>query len=176
MAYIRYKIYPDNPSATETERSKAYGKFYLGLVVVWGSVGAIIYFICSLVSAINNAIYENLFYSVLVLLAMSVVDFLSIFWGVNKATKRLAAKKFYAFFFCGMISVGAITSIIVSILDRNTDSLLFMASIIVLLIAVAAVCLFCRIINRRPKVRLFTDRKSLNKLILQQQTAEDEVS
>lgn len=157
VAYIEYKIHPNDPEATEAERLGAYGRLFIGLIVFWGSLGALIFFIISFVNVIKDGFTEDFLVSVGVLLLMAVIDFFSFYAGLDKISKRAAAKNYFLFFFGGTVSITAIISIIVAL--KNGGSVLLMSGIGGLFVTILVVCLVYFKINR---IRLFTDKALLD--------------
>ena len=158
MAYIRYN--PHEPG----DRERAYGEFFVGFIVLWGSVGSIIYYICSLVSLFKGEYSENILYSTGLLALMSVIDFFAVFSKVNKEQKSILAKKFFLFFVGGTLDVSAIIGAIVAItsLSRDGDgaALLVCALLCVLIVTIIIILIYRKIEGYEP-IKLFADEKTL---------------
>lgn len=166
MPYIKYNIHPDDPEATEAERSKAYGRFFLGFIVLWGSVGSIIYFICSVVSLFNNGFSMDIFYSVGLVLVMSVIDFFSFFSSADRPLKKEIAKKFYLFFIGGLLGITGMIGMIVSITLLCHDGNGIWPLICSVIGTITVACLVMLVYNKlngivRKKIHLFTVKSSM---------------
>ena len=109
MAYIRYN--PHKPG----DRERAYGEFFLGFISFVGSVGCVIYYICSLVSLFKGHYSENMLYSAVLLVVMAVIDFFIVFSEVHGTGKKESAKEYFLFFFGGSIVLAGVIAIIVAI-------------------------------------------------------------
>lgn len=165
MAYIRYN--PNEPG----DRERAYGEFFLGFIFLWGSVGSIIYYICSLVSLFKGGYSENIIYSNGLLIVMAVIDFFIVFSKVQGDSKKESAKKYFLFFFGGIVDLAGVIAIIVSInllCHEGTGTSLLICSILGVLIDTIAVALiYRRIEGCAPiSIKLMTD-KSLSSEISQ---------
>ena len=158
MAYIRYD--PHEPG----DRERAYGEFFVGFIVLWGSVGSIIYYICSLVSLFKGEYSENFLYSSGLLILMAIIDFFAVFSKVNKEQKGMLAKKFFLFFVGGTLDVSAIIGVIVAIasLSRDGDgAALLVCSLLCVLFVTISVILIYRKIEGYEPIKLFADEKTL---------------
>lgn len=158
MAYIRYD--PHEPG----DRERAYGEFFVGFIVLWGSVGSLIYYICSLVSLFKGEYSENILYSSGLLVLMAIIDFFAVFSKVNKEQKGILAKKYFSFFVGGALDVSAIIGAIVAIssLSRAGDgaALLVCALLCVLVVTIIIILIYRKIEGYEP-IKLFADEKIL---------------
>lgn len=177
MAYIKYKIYPNDPKATEIEKSKAYDRFYLSLVMGWGTLGTIIYSIYSIVHSINNGISIDLLYSAISILAMSIIDFFVIFFDYDKDSKKQIVKAYLKIYYSGAVLLIAGTCVIVSIIgicNGDDREMLLIMSLLVFFIVICAICISVFRENYTPRrIQLFTDYDGLNKEIILQNGADD---
>ena len=158
MAYIRYD--PHEPG----DRERAYGEFFIGNIAVWGSLGSVIYYICSLVSSFKGDITENILYSSGLLILMSVIDFFFFFSRVNGDMKKEMAQKYFLFFAGGALDVAGIIGIIVAItsLSQNgTGILLLLCSIIAVLFVTLGVLIVYRKIEGYAPIKLHADAEVL---------------
>lgn len=158
MAYIRYN--PHEPG----DRERAYGKYFLGLIVLWGSVSSIIYYICSLVSLFKGEYSENFLYSSGLLILMAIIDFFAVFSKVNKEQKGILAKKFFLFFFGGTLDVSAMIGAIIAIGSLSRDgsgSALLVCTLLCILFITIIVILVYRKIKGYEPIKLFADKKTL---------------
>lgn len=157
MPYIRYN--PHEPG----DREIAYMEWFLGLIFLWGSVGSIIYYICSLVSLFKGNWSENIFYSIGLLFAMSIVDFFILYAKKDKESKKESAKKYYLLCCGSAVDLAGIVAIIVSInllCHTGSGTLLLTCSIIcVMFVTIIVVILYRRIEGCGARqLRLFTDK------------------
>lgn len=151
MAYIRYN--PNEPG----DRERAYGQFYLGLIVLWGTIGSAIYYLCSIVPFIKGNWSENVLYSIGLYVLMGVIDFFSL--NARNSQKRKAAGKFFTLFFGGMLDATAVIAIILSILSLchgDGGFLLLFFSIVATLIITLTIWMLCQKFDGR-KPKLFTE-------------------
>lgn len=150
--YIRYD--PNKPG----DRERAYGQFFLGLIVVWGTVGSAIYYLCSIIPFIKGCWSKNVLYSIGFYALMGVLDFFALNAG-NKQ-KRKTAGKFFAIFLGGMLDITAIIALIISILSLchgGSGLSLLLLSILSILIITVAIWLLCQKFDSR-KIKLFTEK------------------
>ena len=161
MAYIRYN--PHEPG----DREKAYGEFFVGFIVLWGSVGSIIYYICSLVSIFKGNYSENLLYSIGLLILMSIIDFFAVFSKVIGETKVEAAKRYFLFFIGGTLDLSAIIGIIVAIssLCHNGEGtpLLICSILGALVVTLTGIILYRKMKGYGP-VKFFADEEILSEI------------
>lgn len=161
MAYIRYN--PHEPG----DREKAYGEFFVGFIVLWGSIGSIIYYICSLVSLFKGNYSENILYSIGFLVLMSVIDFFAVFSKIIGESKIELAKRYFLFFIGATLDLSAIIGIIVAIssLCHNGDGTpLLICSILGALAITLMVIILYRKIEGYDAVRLFADKEILSEI------------
>lgn len=109
MAYIQYKIHPDDPDATEKERLKAYG----GICIAWASLGAVIYFMYSMFFLYIAIGIKNFVYSTIFLVLMAIIDFFFIFDG--RKDKKEIAKKYFLFFLSGFFCLAGLIGMVAAI-------------------------------------------------------------
>lgn len=157
MAYIRYN--PNEPG----DRERAYGEFFIGFIFLWGSVGSVIYYICSLVSLFKGNYSENMLYSSGLLIAMAIIDFFIVFSKADGDSKKEAAKSYFLFFFGGAIDLAGVIAIIVAIntlCHQGTGTVLLICSILAILIVTFAVIMIYRKIEGYgpPSIKLLTDK------------------
>lgn len=161
MAHIQYN--PHEPRGQE----RAYWKLFTGLIVLWGSVGSIFYYICSIVSLFKCEYSENILYSSAFLILMAIIDFFAIFSKVGKEVKSKLAKKYFLFFVGGTLTLSGILGIIVaaSSLGHNRTSpfLLICTSLSVLLITIAVILIYRKIEGYGP-IKLFADKETVTKI------------
>lgn len=161
MAYIRYN--PHEPG----DRERAYAEFLIGLIVFWGSVGSLIYFICSIVSMFKGDCSENLLYSCGLVILMAIIDFFAIFAGVSGEHKRDYANKYILFFVGGILDLTGIIGIIVSIVSLCNDDegagILILSLFGVLLVTVAIILIYRKLEGYAP-IKLFADDKTLSEV------------
>lgn len=162
MAYIRYD--PDKPG----DRERAYGQFFLGLIVLCGTVGSVIYYLCSIIPFIKGRWSENVLYSIGFYTLMGVLDFF--FLNAGNSRKRKAAGKFFTIFFGGMLDATAIIVLIISVLSLchgGSGLFLLIFSIFSILIVTLIIWILRQKFDGR-KIRLFTESNPDN--YLQKQT------
>lgn len=161
MAYIRYN--PHEPG----DRERAYGEFFVGFIVLWGSIGSIIYYICSLVSIFKGNYSENLLYSIGLLILMSIIDFFAVFSKVIGETKVESAKRYFLFFIGGTLDLSAIIGIIVAIssLCHNGEGtpLLICSILGALVVTLTGIILYRKMEGYGP-VKLFADEEILSEI------------
>ena len=161
MAYIRYN--PHEPG----DRERAYGEFFLGFIVLWGSVGSFIYFICSVVSMFKGDVSENLLYSIGLMVLMGVIDFFAFFARISGETKKEYAKKYILFFVGGMLDLTGIIGIIVSIVAlcnyEEGAGVLTLSLFGVLLVTLAIILIYRKLEGYAP-IKLFADDKTLSEV------------
>ena len=167
MAYIRYEYDPNDPNSEEEARAKAYGQFFCGFILLWGSLGCIIYFICSLVSLFNGSYSEDLLYSIGLLVIISIIDFFILFGSWSRADKKEMAKKYFLLFFGGALDLSGIIAIIVSIYSLchygYGATLLICGLLGVTLNTIVIVSLYRKFEGYGPiKIRLFTEKEPTN--------------
>lgn len=151
MAYIRYD--PNKPG----DRARAYGQFFLGFIVLWGTVGSAIYYLCSIVPFIKGNWSKNVLYSIGFYTLMGVLDFFIL--NVGNKQKRKAAGKFFTIFFGGMLDTTAVIALIVSILSLchgGSGLSLLLLSILSILIFTVVIWMLCQKFDGR-KIKLFTE-------------------
>lgn len=151
MAYIRYD--PNKPG----DRERAYGEFFWGFIVLWGTVGSVIYYLYSIVPFIKGNWSENVLYSIGFYALMGVLDFF--FLNAGNKQKRKAAGKFFTIFFGGMLDITAVIALIVSILSLchgGSGLFLFLLSILSILIVTVIIWMLCQKFDGR-KIKLFTE-------------------
>ena len=122
MAYLRYKIYPDDPEATKKSKNNA----IVGMIVWFFSILAIVSFISSIETLFNKLMYEDLIFSILFIIIMGIIIFYYITSGINE--KKEFAKKYFLFFLGGVsIIVGIIiTALGIFLLCHNEPGLLIL--------------------------------------------------
>lgn len=153
MVYIIYD--PNKPG----DRERAYRQFFLGLILVWGTVGSAIYYLYSIITFINGNWSKNVLYSIGFYALMGIVDFFILNAGNRK--RRKAARKFFTIFFGGMLDATAIIALIISILSlchgRSRLPLLIF-SVLSILIVTVVIWALCQKFNGH-KIKLFTENK-----------------
>lgn len=158
MAYIQYD--PHEPG----DRERAYGEFFVNFIVLWSSVGSVIYYICSLVSLFKGEYSENILYSSGLLVLMAIIDFFAVFSNENKEQKGILEKKYFLFFVGGTLDVSAIIGAIVAIcsLSRAGDgaALLVCALLCVFVVTIIIILIYRKIEGYEP-IKLFADEKTL---------------
>lgn len=100
--YIRYD--PNEPG----DRERAYGQFLLGFIVLWGTVGSVIYYLCSIIPFIEGSWSENVLYSIGLYTFMGILDFSVL--NAGNSQKRKVAGKFFTIFFGGMLDATAMVA------------------------------------------------------------------
>lgn len=153
MAYIRYD--PNKPG----DRERAYGQFFLGFVVLWGTVGSAIYYLCSIVPFIKGNWSKNVLYSIGFYALMGVLDFFIL--NVGNKQKRKAAGKFFTIFIGGMLDITAVIASILSILSLchgGSGLSLLLLSILSILVVTVVIWMLCQKFDGR-KIKLFTESK-----------------
>lgn len=156
MAYIRYN--PNEPG----DRERAYEEFFIGNIVFWGSLGSVIYYICSLVSLFKGNYSADIFWSSGLLIIMSIIDFFFLFSKVHGEVKREIAKKFFLFFSGGSMDLAGVIGIIVAIValcQDGTGMLLLIGSIVSILLVTLAVVLVYRKIEGYAPIKLHADEE-----------------
>lgn len=157
MAYIEYKIYPDDPDATEKERLKA----YFGIFSIWGSLGAVIYFIYSMFFLYTALQIRNFIYSTVFVIIMAIIDFFLLFQ--YRKNKKEIAKRYFLFFFGGLLCLACLIGIFASIYFLCHDESWILLFILSLLCIVIIVALTFFIYSKMKdlkfcKIRLFTEK------------------
>lgn len=156
--YIRYN--PNDPD----DRDRAYGRFFLEFIVLWGTVGSAIYYLFAITSFIKGNWSENVLYSIGFYTLMGVVDFFALTAGISP--KRKAAGKFFTIFFGGMLDATAIIALIISILSlchREAGLSLLTFSILSILVVTVVIWMLCQKFDGR-KIKLFTESNSDNSI------------
>lgn len=168
MPHIRYEIHPDDPVATESARLHAYLDYFLGFIFLWGSIGSVIYYIWALVSSIKDKPTEDMLYSILLIVALSVFDFFVCFGRLDKELKLIIAKKFFLFSFFGLVELSCVVCMITAANNYFVDDVVFNIALIVAIIFLVLLIGYILKIKdvKLPKFRLFTDNNELNKEIL----------
>lgn len=126
MAYIHYN--PNEPG----DRERAYGVAFLGIFLGWGSLGGIIYYLCSFVSLFNEGYSQNVLYSSGFLLLMALSDFLAFSRNTDRTSRKKLAQSFFVLFLGGavdLVGLIAIVTAISSISHNGTGTLLLCCSI-----------------------------------------------
>ena len=158
MSYIFYN--PHEPGS----RGRALWEFYVKLFAFWGTVGSIIYYICSLVSLFKGNYSKNLLYSIGLIVLMSIVFFLCFFSEIFCETTVISAKNYFLFFVGGILDLSAIVGIIVSIasLCHNGEGIpLLIYSVFGVLGVTIVVVILYRKFEGYEQVKLFADKKIL---------------
>ena len=158
MAYIRYD--PHEPG----DRERAYGQFLIGNIVIWGSLGSIIYYICSVVSLVKGIYSADILYSSGLLLLMSVIDFFFFFSKADGEFKKEMAKKYFLFFVGGALDLAGVIGIIVAIIalcQESTGTLLLIGSLSIVFLSTLAVVLVYRKIEGYAPIKLHADAEVL---------------
>lgn len=153
MAYIRYD--PNKPGDYE----RAYRQFFLGFIVLWGTVGSVVYYLYSIIPFIKGAWSKNVLYSIGFYAFMGVFDFFVL--NRDDGQKRKTAGKFFTIFFGGMLDVTAIVALIVSVLSLchgESGLFLLLLSILTVPVVTVAIWVMCQKFDGR-KIKLFTEWK-----------------
>lgn len=161
MAYIRYD--PNEPG----DRERAYGEFFIGNIALWGSLGSVIYYICSVVSLVKGSYSTDILYSSGLLILMSIIDFFFFFSKVDGEFKKEMAKKYFLFFAGGTLDLAGVIGIIVAITalyQEGTGTLLLKGSIFAVILVTLAVILVYRKIEGYAPIKLHADEEVLYKI------------
>lgn len=148
--YIRYD--PNEPG----DRERAYGQFLLGFIVLWGTVGSVIYYLCSIIPFIEGSWSENVLYSIGLYTFMGILEFSVL--NAGNSQKRKVAGKFFTIFFGGMLDATAMVALIISILSLchgKSGLILLIFSILSMFIVTVIVWILCQKCDGR-KIKLFT--------------------
>lgn len=161
MAYVRYDPHKQG------DRERAYGELWIGFIVFWGSLGSLIYFICSIVSMFKGDFSENLLYSCGLIILMAIIDFFALFARISGKPKRDYAKKYILFFIGGVLDLTGIIGIIVSIVSLCNDDtgagILILLLFGVLLTTFAIVLIYRKLEGYAP-IKLFSDAETLSEV------------
>lgn len=152
MAHIRYD--PNKPG----DRQHAYGEFFLSFIFWVGTIGSVIYYLCSIISFIKEGWSENILYAIGFCTLMGVLDFFILYAGNRQ--KRKAAGKFFTIFYGGMLDITAIIALIISVLSLchgESGLSLLIFSILSILIVTVVIWILCQKFDGR-KIKLFTER------------------
>ncbi len=74
MSYIRYEIDPNDPQKTESNRMKAYGTTFVGLILFFASLFCIVFLISSAIKMYSESYYDDFVIAGFWLLGMVVLD------------------------------------------------------------------------------------------------------
>lgn len=157
MAYIRYN--PNDPK----DRESAFRDYFLGLIFLWGSIGGIVYYICSFVSLFKGNYSANVLYSSGLLVIVAIIDFLILFSKDDRDSKVESAKSFFLFFIGGAIDLAGFIAVIVaisSLCHKGTGTLLLICSVVgILIVTLLVVVIYRKIEGCSPfATRFLTDR------------------
>ncbi len=163
MPYIRYEYDPNDPNSKAEARARAYGQYFLGFIFLWGSVGSVIYFICSLVSLFEGNYSESILYSSGLLVLVAIVDFYILFYRLDKKDRKEVARKYFLFFFGGALDLSGLIAIVVSVSSlchNGSGAILLICSVFAVLIVTFLVVIVYRRIEGYGaiRVKLFTER------------------
>lgn len=161
MAYIEYD--PHDPDG----RARAYGGYFLGLIVAWGSIGSVVYYIFSLISLFKGNFTKDFLYSLCLLFLMATIDFFAIFFKIYRETMRKIVKKYILFFLGGALDLSGIIGIIVSAISLSNGGTgigLLLCSILSVLIITGSVVLIYRRIEGYAPIKFHADKDLLSKI------------
>lgn len=157
MAYVRYD--PNKPG----DRDRAYGQLFLGMIVLWGSIGSIIYYICSIIPCLKGTITDDAIISLGCVVGMAIFDFLVITAGWDKSLKWQIAKSFFLYFVGGLVGGTGVIAIAVSVLSlchEGTGIELLLLSTVVTVLSLVIVIIGSRKLNGKEPIRLFSETKT----------------
>lgn len=164
MAYIQYRYDPNDPNSKEEARSKAYSQFYQGFILLWGSIGSLIYLIFNLAPAFSGDITEDLYYSAGIAVVMTIVDFFIL--SQYSDSKKQFAKNYFPIVYVGLIELSGLIAIIVSTLSvchrKGGELLLVCSSVVVFIFTILLVVLYRRAAGYGPiKIKLLSDKNDI---------------
>lgn len=161
MPYITYD--PDEPG----DRDRAYLSAFLGLIVTMGSIGGAFYYIFSLIDLFHGKWSADILYSFGLLSLISVVVFFVLFARLDKELRSEIAKKYFLFFFGGMLDLSGVIGTIIaihSLCTARTGTLLLIGSLISILLITLAIILLYRKIEGYAPIKLFADKDVVSEI------------
>ena len=158
MPYIRYEVDPDDPEWTAMEAWKAYLTFFIVQSLGLASIGSVIYYIYSVVLLFKCDLHIRILYSGIFITVMAACMFMWVTRGSDMETRKSFAKKYFLFFFGGVLDVAGVIGIIISILSLCHDAsgvfMLILSVFGIIIITLSVILIYCRI--KGKKIRLFT--------------------
>lgn len=170
MAYIKYEYDPNDPQSEAEARLKACGEMLLGIILIWGSLGCIVYYSCCLISLFEVMAFKNVFFSLGALAIVSVVDFFILFGERTTSEKKQMAKRYFLFWVGGTVELSGIIAIVVSVYTlchRGDRVVLLICTVLILILNTIVTILIYRKLEgcERLNIRLFTEKNTTDLIL-----------
>lgn len=153
MAYIQYD--PNKPG----DRERAYNEMFLLMIACWGSLAALIYYLYSICLLFSGTWSVGVLYSAALLVGMALFDFFVFTSAWDKKSKKHLAKKYFLFFFGGLIDGTGLVAAIIAVLAmcHTGDGLgLLLLSVLAIIAVTIGIFLVNRKIEGKGPIILFS--------------------
>ena len=162
MPYISYEYDPNDPEDKKRAKEKAYAGCFTGFILLWGTVGAVILYIYSIVASFGGD-HSGTLFSIVILIIMSIVDYFILFGDTGKLYKQ-RKKKYFLIYYGGAFELATLIGIVVSVgnlCHEGQGLLLLIGSTIGFLICTVILLLINKIIdgNKISCIRLFSSKE-----------------
>jgi hypothetical protein len=161
MAYINYKIYPNDPKRTKKEHGEASIKYLFGLIFLLGNYIILFFYFPFVFSFFKDGFHIDKLYSIIFFIIMAVYNFFFIFNEVKGKTKIVFSKLYTLLVVSLLTFVPTFFGLLISI-SNNQGIGKILVLVISLILNLSAIIYFYNRIPENPfrKIIFFTKKEN----------------